>query len=348
MEIFSNIYIFIIFSIAYFAVVLSVRRMYSLTKKKIYRLLQCLFLMMIIEWIFTCVYEIAVSASGIAVPRLSSAHLLYQIPKVLIKNAENALIALCISSYLYGDDEYRNSCGRPFVIIVFFAIFEIILYFFPDSNLLLFIRGVADAVCLILVIISFAFPWNERDRAFKIYAVFSFAAFAAIVFESFAVLYIPAVNDLIPDFYESGDLYYFVISLLLFFGLSNLKEEYTKKQLKADLEKKMESDLEQRIEEYKISISEAAAAEMGFNAESVEGFCRQYKLTKREKEILKLVIAGNSNADIAEQLFISAATVRVHQHTAFQKVGVSSQTELIDKVSDYARANKNNARVKEL
>ena len=50
-------------------------------------------------------------------------------------------------------------------------------------------------------------------------------------------------------------------------------------------------------------------------------------LTERELEILKLVATGTSNKDIAQQLFISSNTVKVHLRNIFAKTGTTSRTE---------------------
>jgi DNA-binding NarL/FixJ family response regulator len=52
-------------------------------------------------------------------------------------------------------------------------------------------------------------------------------------------------------------------------------------------------------------------------------------LTKREKEILSLVINGVSNAVIAEQLEISVRTVENHRANILRKVGVKNTAELV-------------------
>ena len=52
-------------------------------------------------------------------------------------------------------------------------------------------------------------------------------------------------------------------------------------------------------------------------------------LTNREREILHLVAAGSSNADIASRLSISPRTAETHRVNMMRKLGLHSQAELI-------------------
>jgi two-component system NarL family response regulator len=52
------------------------------------------------------------------------------------------------------------------------------------------------------------------------------------------------------------------------------------------------------------------------------------KLTRREKEITRLIVLGNSNKEIADMLFIVLGTVKSHVHRIMEKLAVSSRTQL--------------------
>lgn len=50
------------------------------------------------------------------------------------------------------------------------------------------------------------------------------------------------------------------------------------------------------------------------------------RLTKREREVLELVAEGESNAEIAERLWLSRGTVRKHLDNIYAKLGVHTRT----------------------
>ena len=50
-------------------------------------------------------------------------------------------------------------------------------------------------------------------------------------------------------------------------------------------------------------------------------------LTEREKEVLDLIAQGKKNNEIAEELYISPGTVRVHVHSILHKLDVRDRTQ---------------------
>ena len=52
-------------------------------------------------------------------------------------------------------------------------------------------------------------------------------------------------------------------------------------------------------------------------------------LTAREREVLQLVVEGDTNADIGGKLYISPRTVETHRASMMQKLSVSSRADLI-------------------
>ena len=60
-------------------------------------------------------------------------------------------------------------------------------------------------------------------------------------------------------------------------------------------------------------------------------FCARYGLSRRERDVFLLLVKGRTAAVIADKLFISVETVRVHIKNVYRKVDVHSQQELIDR-----------------
>ena len=58
-------------------------------------------------------------------------------------------------------------------------------------------------------------------------------------------------------------------------------------------------------------------------------------LTPREVEVLRLVATGKTDREIAEELFISVATVSTHVRNLLNKTGVANRTE----AASYANQN---------
>jgi DNA-binding CsgD family transcriptional regulator len=62
----------------------------------------------------------------------------------------------------------------------------------------------------------------------------------------------------------------------------------------------------------------------------MERFAAVYRLTAREREIIRLISRGLSNPEIAARLFLSRQTVKNQIHVLFQKLKVKNRVQLIN------------------
>lgn len=60
----------------------------------------------------------------------------------------------------------------------------------------------------------------------------------------------------------------------------------------------------------------------------LEDFFSEHEISTREKEIILLMLKGNSNRDIESELFISLHTVKNHIYNIYQKLGVKNRLQI--------------------
>lgn len=65
--------------------------------------------------------------------------------------------------------------------------------------------------------------------------------------------------------------------------------------------------------------------------EHLEAFSKAFRLTKRETEVMVLLVQGRSVNRIAEQLVVSPNTVKTHRNRLYAKLDVHDRQELLDK-----------------
>lgn len=59
------------------------------------------------------------------------------------------------------------------------------------------------------------------------------------------------------------------------------------------------------------------------------------ELTETQRFVTKFILQGHSNGSISTQMKVSEGTVRVHKHNIYQKLSISSQSELFRLFIDY-------------
>jgi DNA-binding NarL/FixJ family response regulator len=65
-----------------------------------------------------------------------------------------------------------------------------------------------------------------------------------------------------------------------------------------------------------------------------EGRAKPVALSRREKEVMTLVVMGLSNADIARRLHVGETTVKAHVAASLRKLGVRSRVEAAELMLD--------------
>ena len=66
---------------------------------------------------------------------------------------------------------------------------------------------------------------------------------------------------------------------------------------------------------------------------SMGAFRTRYRLSKREADVVELVLLGYRNKDIAATLGTSPTTIKKHLTHIFDKVGVDTRTQLIARIA---------------
>jgi DNA-binding NarL/FixJ family response regulator len=96
-------------------------------------------------------------------------------------------------------------------------------------------------------------------------------------------------------------------------------------------------------EGYALTFEQAVAAALAFTSNAApdaaavpEHPTDPEPLTRREREIARLMADGKSDRQIAETLSISVGTVGVHVHRILQKLGLYSRQQVADRLAEEA------------
>ncbi len=108
-----------------------------------------------------------------------------------------------------------------------------------------------------------------------------------------------------------------------------------------DYLEKSKDDLPQLMEAIHLAIKKRwLSSQNQWTFEGDEGPCvidmskveKGYRISKRELDVVKCLCQGDTNRTIAEKLFISELTVKVHLKKIFEKMDVHNRSTLISKV----------------
>ncbi len=104
-------------------------------------------------------------------------------------------------------------------------------------------------------------------------------------------------------------------------------------------QKYLEQGIEQILKgQYWISREGMSALLQHFRKQEHSNFKSYNKLTKREVDILKQVMTGASNLQIADRLFLSEHTVKSHLYNVFKKLKVKNRLQAVSWAREYLTA----------
>jgi len=76
---------------------------------------------------------------------------------------------------------------------------------------------------------------------------------------------------------------------------------------------------------------------------TMKQFLDEYKISKREIEVIQQLCEGKTNKEISETLFISVQTVKDHVYRIYQKTDVKNRVQLINLIQSYREEGENNS-----
>lgn len=82
------------------------------------------------------------------------------------------------------------------------------------------------------------------------------------------------------------------------------------------------------------SLTAAPGSEWGTGLDATcARLARSYDLTRREEDVLRLLMEGRTFAEAADELVVSLNTVKSHVRRIYAKMGVNGKADLLEKVS---------------
>jgi DNA-binding NarL/FixJ family response regulator len=92
--------------------------------------------------------------------------------------------------------------------------------------------------------------------------------------------------------------------------------------------------LEDQLEDALAPAVRAAAAGLSAVPAPLRCGSERLALSHREREVLRLAVTGNTNAEIASTLFLAESTVKSHLSSAYRKLGAGTRNEAASMIFD--------------
>lgn len=309
------------FLLMYIRVVNTCSYTYKMTNMRIFYYILTLYVVWTVEATFAFGYDI--SRSGVGV---STVDLGYFFVRIL-------LFAMGGISYVHIIQDALEAPVRWFYYlpVVSVVVINVVLLFGEDYTYMVPLGNSAKMLCTIVIGIIYLVQWHRKEE--QNLPDGRWIAALTIVFMLVANLeqwyrvcvsgrfFLSSARNMVNI---TEDAYTVVMIVIILW--------YAKKEREKSKSKIIEEMVQNRMNEYLLRAEEYKESD---KERQIVGFCRFYALTERETEILRMVLNGSSNQDIADELYITVGTVKTHIHSIFVKMNVERRSQLMKVFIDY-------------
>lgn len=331
---------------------------YGMTQKKCFKLLAELFLIYIVESVYIELFEICADIIPGSSAYLEAGADIFI--STLLTAAEAGVFACFIES-LAGNDDTRFRDRMVLACMAVTAVMGITGYCIPLPYGYLFTMNTYAVPLLILSVRYFhgmkrlhykAESYADAIR-FRDMMMLTLAFAVLIIIENALYAFNTGAGlERTRQFFEkrityTDDLFSILLGICAMTAAAKCMEEHMVESIELNVRQSlvnMNLKLEQAENELK-SISnrfpestadkKVSVMHMSNDSRQLEDFCRDFGITDREKEVLRLLLEGRTNREIADELIISIGTVKAHTHGIYSKIEVSRRGQLMNVFSTY-------------
>lgn len=220
--------------------------------------------------------------------------------------------------------DIKNTKRRSWLLRLYSTLpfFGVTIYYI--SNNILFLR-ITSVLFFLLLLFNTLFLLKNIDRIDNIVIKSAIRKLVVISLLMFPILFIdtiverlPGIGKMFPLGLLSTMIYYVMICCL---SLYYIIRNYHK--ITGALSENVTPAFHKSIDK---EVNIARNFDYNYDMKVLDGL----KITNREKEIIDLLIRGNSYKEISEKLVIALPTVKTHIFNIYKKLGIKNKIELIN------------------
>ena len=214
---------------------------------------------------------------------------------------------------------------RLYIGLVILPMFAMLVSFFLPKPMTVFLFNTLPHSILLLTVIVSYFSWRKGNQA----ALFFFMGWLAMLVGG--ILFITKDFGILPhNVLTDNTIYAGIMVEILMFSLAVgkiVRETYEEKEaIRLRL-----IEIHQKMDELQKELSaiqqEGKPAGVAFDVNRINHYL-QSPLSKREMEVLELLITGKKNKEISDQLFVSENTVKKHISAIYRKLEVNNRAQV--------------------